>query len=251
MKHKIWTVSCGGYKTAGTRVFPTKKEAEDYMRAEYEDQIAVSGIEDTSMCYIDDEYAEPYDENMSFDDVFVFQLEEHEIDLPDQPVSDNETSDTLNTYQLLREDAKYGTDISLTFMAKNHEEAKRYVHALALKTLQSDYNRNPNANWEDAWVSLYAGSYENEYGVVAGIDLDNISDTLNYNIIYTLHELDGLTTCDTIAKLTKEEAELLNLAYKIETNGIFEEDMKKVFKMLKDGVAIQEIKIKMEPILKD
>ena len=251
MKHKVWTVACGGYKSAGARVFPTRKEAEDYMKAEYEDQIQVSEIEDTSMCYIDDEYAEPYSENMDFDEVFVFQLEEHEIDLPDQPVSDEETTDTLKTYQLLREDAKYGTDISLTFMAKNHEEAKRYVHALALKTLQNDYNDHPNANWDDAWVSLYAGSYENEYGVVAGIDLDNISNTLNYNIIYTLHELDGLTTCDTIAQLTEEEAEMLNLAYKIETDGIFEDDMKKVFKMLKDGLTIHEVKTKMEPTLKD
>ena len=41
MKHEIWTVACGGYKEASTRVFATRKEAEDYMKDEYEDQIMV------------------------------------------------------------------------------------------------------------------------------------------------------------------------------------------------------------------
>lgn len=86
MKYKIWTVACGGYKEAGAKVFTSKKEAENYMKEEYEDQIETAGIEDKSMCFITDDYAEPYEENMSFDDVFVFSLEEHEIEIPDQSV---------------------------------------------------------------------------------------------------------------------------------------------------------------------
>ena len=75
MKRKIWTVACGGYKSAGAEVFATREEAEEYMKAEYEVQIEIRGIEDRSI--------EPYDENMDFDDVFVFRLEEHEIEMPD------------------------------------------------------------------------------------------------------------------------------------------------------------------------
>ena len=82
MKRKIWTVACGGYKSVGAEVFASREEAEEYMKAEYEDQIEIRGIEDRSMCYIDETYAEPYDENMDFDDVFVFRLEEHEIEMP-------------------------------------------------------------------------------------------------------------------------------------------------------------------------
>ena len=251
MKCTIWTVACGGYKTAGARVFTNKKEAEEYMKAEYEDQIEVSGIEDTSMCYIDDEYAEPYDENMSFDDVFVFQLEEHEIEIPDDSFSKSNTSDEPKIYQLLREDAKYGTDISMTFTAKNHEEAKRYAHILAIKALQNEYNNNPNADWEEAWISFYEGSSGDDYRIVAGIDLDNISDTLNYNVTYTLHELDSVKDCKHTASITEEENKLLNLTYKINKDGIFETDMKTVFEMLKNGVTLEEITNKINDLLDD
>ena len=251
MKCTIWTVACGGYKTAGARVFTNKKEAEEYMKAEYEDQIEVSGIEDASMCYIDDEYAEPYDENMSFDDVFVFQLEEHEIEIPNDSFSKSNTSDEPKIYQLLREDAKYGTDISMTFTAKNHEEAKRYAHKLAIKALQNEYNNNPNADWEEAWISFYEGSSGDDYRIVAGIDLDNISDTLNYNVTYTLHELDSVKDCKHTASITEEENKLLNLTYKINKDGIFETDMKTVFEMLKNGVTLEEITNKINDLLDD
>ena len=249
MKHEIWTVACGGYKEASTRVFATRKEAEDYMKEEYEDQIMVHEIEDKSMCYIDDEYAEPYNENMDFDDVFVFHLERHIIDLPDKPNAETKNSKGLTTYQLLREDSKYGTDISLTFMAKNYEEAKHYAHILALKALQEDYDHNPNGNWEDAWVSLYDGSYENEYGVIGGVDIDNIGDTLNYNITYTLREPDSIENCKNIASIKDEDAKLLDIAYKIDKKGIFEPDMKKVFQMIKNGISLAEIENKMDDIL--
>ena len=191
----------------------------------------------------------PNDENMSFDDVFVFQLEEHKIEIPDDSFSKSNTSDEPKIYQILREDAKYGTDISMTFTAKNHEEAKRYAHKLAIKALQNEYNNNPNADWEKAWISFYEGSSGDDYRIVAGIDLDNISDTLNYNVTYTLHELDSVKDCKHTASITEEENKLLNLTYKINKDGIFETDMKTVFEMLKNGVTLEEITNKINDLL--
>ena len=247
MRKTVWTVACGGYKEAGAKVFPSRKAAEDYMREEYEDQIATQNIEDTSMCFITDDYAEPYKEDMDFDDVFVFRLEEHEIEFPDEDQEDGKPK----IYQLLREDAKYGTDISATFTAKNHDEAVRYAHGLALNALREDYADNPDADWEKAWIGFYSGNMEDDYKVVAGIDIDNIGDTVDYNVSYTLRKLDSVENCKHKAKIDAKTSTLLDILYMIEEYGILEEDLKDVFEMLKKGTKINKVKEIIEDRFKE
>ena len=131
MKQKVWTVACGGYKTAGARVFTTRKEAEEYMKAEYEDQIEVSEIKDTSMCYIDDEYAEPYEESLSFDEVIVFQLEEHEIEIETE-AAERSGAKWVYTYN----DPLYGEEEFEVF--DSEAEAEAYLISAVQKVEEFD-----------------------------------------------------------------------------------------------------------------
>ena len=80
MKIRIWTVSEGSYKGAAATAFPTHEEAQEAMRCDYESMLRE--IEDTSMCFIEDDYAEVYCESMDLEEVTVFCIEEHEIEVP-------------------------------------------------------------------------------------------------------------------------------------------------------------------------
>lgn len=145
-------------------------------------------------------------------------------------------------YQLVRED-KYGTGISaIAFNAVDLEEAVRYVHSMALDVVRRSFEHDciSDEDWRCNGISFGDGK-DMESTVLQGIDLEQIGDTLNSRIYFSISETEKPYPDAEWAEISGEDNELLEIACSLDLSDSAE-DLKKVFEMMAGGMALSDIK---------